>query len=236
MRRSFVSFLALLSLVSFATAAPVIDRSSDRGYILSLPVVTGSASQKIGLLVVLPGKGVKAKLERSNWAFAASRHGMALLALEVDYEQIRHERDVDTLHDRIQALIKEVQAEQPTIEDGPSFLGGTSRGGMAAIALALRHPNDYRAIGVACGAILAMGAEEDSANAKGQRFFFVHGSLDKVVPFKYFEKTLRRLSTDGALIETCVHEGAGHNLDTTDYQRIVRWMAALRAPAASPTP
>jgi predicted esterase len=233
-KRFLLITVASLALTAAPFAGPVIDHSSDRGYILSMPIVKENSTKKPRILVVLPGKDVKAKLERDNWAFAADHHNFALVALEVDYNQIHQERDIDALHDRIQAVIKEVEAEQPTIAPGPAFLGGTSRGGMTAIALTLRHPGAYRAIGVACGATLSMGAEDDSSQAKGQWFFFVHGSNDTVVPFKNFTNTVDRLSHDGANVSTYVHQGAGHNLDTHDYLRVVKWMASFPAtpPAA----
>ncbi len=227
MKKLLVLVLAFLPL-SAALAASPVEHKTNGGYILSMPDVTAASSKKVGLLIVLPGKKVEAKLERNNWAFAAARNNLALVAMEVDYEKVRQETEVDALHERIQAIIKEVQADEPTIETGPAFLGGSSRGGMATLAVALRHPGAYRAMGVACGALLAMGSEDVSANAKGQKFFFVHGSVDKVVPFEYFEKTLRRLSTDGAVLEVFVHKGAGHNLNTSDYTKVVRWMAAQR--------
>ena len=233
MKRLLLAALSL-ALTSAVLAGPAVAHGTNGGYLFSMPVVK-SPTEKVGLLVVLPGKDVKAKLENDNWAFAAAQNGLALVVLEVNYAQVRQERDVDTLHDRIQAIINEARAEQPAIEGGPAFLGGSSRGGMAAIALALRHPKGYRAIGVACGAMLAMGADDDSSNAKGQSFFLVHGSLDTEVPITYFSRTVNRLSADGGFIETYVHKGAGHNLDTGDYLRIVKWMAGIRA-LAKPRP
>ena len=228
--------LAAFSLACSSTviAGPVLVHATNGGYLLSMPAPK-TPGKKVGLLVVLPGKDVKAKAERENWAVAAEQNELALVVLEVNFEQVRQERDVDTLHDRIQAIIKEVRAEQPAIEGGPAFLGGSSRGGMAAIALSLRHPKSYRAIGVAAGAQLAMGSDDDSSNAKGQSYFFVHGSLDTDVPITYFTRTVRRLSADGGFIETHVHKGAGHALDAGDYLRIANWMAGIRA-LAKPRP
>ena len=221
----FTLFLILTLIVPPAHAGPVIDRTADRHYLYSMPHRTGSAFRRVGLLVVLPGKGVSAKLERDNWSFACDQRGLALIALDVFYDQVRHEGDIDKLHERIQTAIREVTAEEPSIDKDQIFLGGTSRGGMAALAIALRHPGVYKGTGVAAGALLAMGAEDVSANASGQHFFFVHGSKDREVPINYLDKTLRRLARDGAIMETFVHEGAGHILDKSDYGRVVQWMS-----------
>lgn len=218
-------FLAALLLGSAALAGPVIDHSAERGYIVSMPLAKGSAFRRVGLLIALPGKGMSAKLERDNWAFTCEKNGLALVNLEVDYRKIMQPADLDTLNDRIQTIIAEVEADEPSIEKGPPFIAGTSRGGMTAIALALRHPGVYRAVGAAAGAQLVLVSMNDIANARGQSFFFVHGSKDAVVPFEKFDEAVGLLKLKGGHVEAYLHPGAGHVLDKDDYKRIVTWMA-----------
>ena len=224
MRRRFF-FVAALLAGSAALAGPVIDHSADRGYILSMPLAKGSAFRRVGLIVALPGKGMSAKLERDNWAFAAEQNGFALVNLEVDYSQMLQPAAVDALHDRIQTVIAEVEAEQPSIEKAPAFIAGTSRGGMTAITLALRHPGAYAAVGAAAGAQLIFVSGSDVDHARGQSFFFVQGSEDKTVPFEKFDEAAGLLKLKGGHVETFIHKGAGHILDKDDYKRIVKWMA-----------
>lgn len=177
------------------------------------------------ILVTLPGFGVKAEDDQANWKFTASNHGMVLVSMNVDYSKMVDEPSVDALYRRILAAVQDAGAGNLKVDRKNLLLGGTSAGGMMAIALVLRHPETFRATAVICGSDLRFGAENFLKNAKGEPFYLAHGDHDAVVPFAQFESTKARLTENGAVVEPIVYQGSGHVLSGA-YGKAGKWLAS----------
>lgn len=219
-RRTSVRLFGVV-LTAFALSSGAILIGADSSdHVLLLP---RNATGSLPLLVVLPGKNVPASAELNNWKFSAGKNRFAMIVLDVDYNTIQSDKDVDKFHNRIKSSIDSLDLPGITLDKKKIYLAGTSMGGMMAIALTLRYPKEYVATSVVCGSRLYFGAKQSLANATGRRFYLAHGSDDKVVPIQSFEETKNALESHGALVTAKVYAGGGHIISGA-YNESVNWL------------
>jgi len=204
----------------------LIDRS-EKGYLLFIPKDVSSTLPST-FLVCLPGLGIRAKQDINNWAFYAAKNGFIVVALDVDYGLIRSVPDVDSLYLKISGILASLKNEY-SLASNEVCIAGTSAGGMMSIALGLRYPDKFIAVGVVSGAKLNFGAEGDLKNARGKRFYIVHGGKDKIVPVSEFYSTKAQLEQNGAIVQSKVFPEGEHTLPSSAYQEVIDWLPKLRS-------
>jgi predicted esterase len=196
---------------------------SDKGYLV---YAAKDLPDSPGVLICLPGSGVKAKQEINNWVFAAGKRGFVVLGVDVDYNRIRTAYDVETLYARIQDIVGSL-AREYHVDTHKLYLSGTSAGGMMSIALTLHYPGRFVAAGVVSGGRLGYGAQAELRNARGSLFYMVHGDNDERIPLGEFQSTRKQLEGKGALIEYTIVPGGRHTLNSNAYREVVNWLADL---------
>lgn len=211
------------SNLSFKTG--LIDRS-ERGYILSVPKAISPTSPS-AFLICLPGWGISAKQDINNWAFCAAKNGLITVGIDINYNLIRSISDVDNLYSKISNILTSLAKEYPVL-NSKVYLAGTSAGGMMSIALGLRYPNKFLAIGVVSGARLSFGAENNLKNAGGQRFYLVHGQKDKSIRINEFYSTKQKLERNGAVIQHKVIPEGEHTLSSGVYREAIDWLSKVK--------
>lgn len=198
---------------------------SDKGYMLFVPGnISSLASTPI--LICLPGVGVKAKQDIDNWSSIAGKMGFVVLDLDIDYTRLTSFADVDAVYVRIMNIIGSLASEYPVSKDR-LYITGTSAGGMLSISLGLRYPEKFKAIGVVSGAYLRFGASEELANAKGIRFYMVHGTKDEIVPIAAFYSTKDILGENGAIIKYSIFPNDGHPVNSRGFEKVLEWISGL---------
>ncbi|MFH1414330.1 MAG: PHB depolymerase family esterase [Candidatus Omnitrophota bacterium] len=203
----------------------LIDRSKS-GYMLFIPKDTSSA-QPTPFLICLPGWGISAKQDINNWAFYAGRKGFIVVDLDIDYSRIRSNSDVDKLYSKISNIILSLAEEYPASKN-KVYIAGTSAGGMMSMALSLRNPDKFFAIGVISGGRLSFGAENNLNSARGQWFYMVHGRKDESIRISEFNLTKKKLERNGAIIEYKVVPEGTHTLPSGAYQEVVNWLSKAK--------
>lgn len=219
--RKKILHLTLFIILIFACppnlyAGKIIEQPALECY-LGIPKSSPSTSSKpMPVLVVLPGWGVMAKSDINLWAFPADKRGFLLIELNVNYSGV----STTQLYSRIQNIIGSL-LESYHIDKGKMFIAGTSAGGMMAMALALSHPREFKAVGVVSGARFSFGAEKFLKNAAGQLFYLYHGRNDKTISIGEFYYTKSQLEEQGAVIESKVIPEGGHTLPSSCYKEVV---------------
>jgi predicted esterase len=216
--------LFIFCLLSCAHAGKIIE-NKEQGYYLVLPEET-KADKPWPILIALPGWGVKVKQDINVWAFPASKRGLFVIGIDIDYSGIRVNSDIENLYKRIKRIISSVSSTY-NIDKGKIYIAGTSAGGMMSIALALYDPGAFKAIGIISGARLAFGADLNTARAREQLFNFIHGKKDKRIPISEFYNTKKKLEAGGAIIEFKVIEEGEHTLPPYYYKDLVDWFYQL---------
>lgn len=196
---------------------------SEKGYMVFVPK---DISVSAPILICLPGSGIKTKQDINNWAFVAGKKGFVVLGLDLDYNYIKSPSDVRGVYSKISGIVDLLAQEYPISKD-KLYLVGTSAGGMMSISLALNSPGKFMAIGVVSGGRLGFGAEENINNARGNRFFMVHGDKDERIPIGKFQSTKKQLERNGAIIDYNIIPGGGHTLNSNAYKEVVNWLSDL---------
>lgn len=203
----------------------LVDRS-DKGYLLFVPKNISSISPA-SVLACLPGWGMKAKQDINNWAFPAGKRGFFVVDLDINYKDIRSSHDVEKLYRRISNIVASLAEEYPISKD-KIYIAGTSAGGMMSIALALRYSDRFVATGVVSGGRLSFGAKSYLKNAKGTKFYMIHGQKDKSIPVGEFHSTKKQLLRNGAIIESNVLSKGEHTLPSHAYAEVIDWLSEVK--------
>ena len=169
----FRIFVPLLIIPSLVYGGKLIF-SPEKGFVANLPTWT-SPEKKFSILMVLPGYSVKAKNEINNWKFKAEKNGFLLICMDVDYDQIQLNSDMEDLCSRMIGVCNDFIAQGQPIDLQRIYIAGTSMGATTAINLALRYPKQFRAVADVSGGRLMRGSEFFIQNAAGQNFYLAHG-------------------------------------------------------------
>ena len=232
-----IFFILALVLKSNLYAGRIENKSipSEGEYLLFIPKAYHKEHKEgnvYPIAICLPGWGVKVKNDINVWKFAAEKAGFFLVLPQIDYARINSHDDLFWAEAFIFAALQEAKTNYP-IDNRRIYLTGTSAGGMMSINLALRYPDKFAAIGVMSGCSLTRAdfmkwANKSLPNAKGQKFYVVHGMKDPSVTLSDCKATIAKLKKNGAIIEfEPVKEGA-HTLSTEMYKKIIDWFNSLQ--------
>lgn len=180
-----------------------------------------SKENPVPLLICLPAVGISIDEDLGHWVSPAAQNGLIVADIPADYRFITSEADVEALYERIVRVADELASRYP-VDSQKIYLVGTSAGGMMAIAIGLRHPGIFAAVGVASGAHLNFGADQMLGNAKGLIFCLVHGTSDAIIPFELFEAARDALEKNGAVVRFSERQGEGHPVGPGGYAWLVR--------------
>lgn len=227
MKKTILGILIIFLLTILLTetnlyARELIDKTSE-GYILRIPSKT-LTGKVLPVLVCLPGWGVKAKDDINVWSFPAEKIGFVVIALDVDYSLIRSDSETRVLYHRIMHIVDSLSASYP-LETKKLYIAGTSAGGMMSISLALMFPDKFTAVGVVSGGRLGFSAKTYLKNAKGCRFYMVHGEEDKSIPIGEFYSTKNILEKNGAIVKFDVISKGSHTLHSGVYREVIDWLS-----------
>lgn len=228
MKHITVVVLCLL-ISSYIYSSVIIDKEND-GYIACIPEIADKTT-KMPVLVVLPGLHVSAKNELNMWKFNAQKKGFLTIAIYVDYPKLKTWVEVEELHQRIISTLNIFISDKNnySICSDKIYIAGTSAGGMMALRLSLMYPEQFKAtIAVSGSNLYLWHANEFLHNAKGLKFYLMHGRKDNIVPIKNFYETKTALEKHGAIIETYINEQAGHIMNSKDYKRAMDWLSELQ--------
>lgn len=223
-----IIFLTLIACFFSMTAfaGKIIDRSN-KGYLYLIPKKS-IEDESISVLITFPGMYIKAKQDINNWAFAANKNKLLLITLDVNYNSITTPKDLNTVVFRINTIISDLQKEH-RFSIKKINIAGTSAGGMLSMRLALSNPGKFNAIGVISGARLAHYKNDNLKttinNSQSQRFYILHGSKDKVIKINEARKVKRILEKNSAIIKYEEITNGQHTLGSSEYRKIVDWLA-----------
>jgi predicted esterase len=208
-----------------------------KNYLITFP--PGLQSEKGTQSIIqlsLPGKNMPATLDRSNWQFAAFHHKFILVNFEMNYETFKSSADVESAFQELMSVVDDLRSQGYRIPEDHIILTGTSKGGALAISLALHHPGVFHAVGIVSGATPQFWVSDLIDREKGQHFFIVHGRDDKTIPLDRAQMTIDHLKDHGASVKYEIIDGAGHNLNSAAYAKILDWIASdiNNRPSSSP--
>jgi len=224
-----VTIVLSLLLVNNIFAGVVIDKK-EAGYIAYVPKGANKNTQ-IPLLVVLPGLFMSAKAELDSWKFYSEKNDFLAIGIYVDYTELHTWVEVEEFYQRIISTINVFynDKENYSIDRTRIYIAGTSTGGMLSMKFSLMHPGRFKGAAVVSGSNLNLWSVNPYVrNAKGLNFYLLQGRKDKIVPINDFFVTKDALEKNGANVNTFINEEVGHNMQTRDYERAVKWMAELK--------
>lgn len=224
-------FIIIISLLLFHNlfAGFFID-NKEEGYIAYVPKVMDRNTQ-IPLLVVLPGLFMSAKAEVDSWKFYTEKNNILVVGIYVDYTKLKTGVETDQFYQRVISTVNVFYNDKKkyAIDRKRIFIAGTSAGGMCSMRFSLEHPGRLKGTAVVSGSNLYLWSITPFlANAKGLHFYLLHGRKDNIILIDDFYATKEALEKNGANVKTYINENVGHNLQTTDYERAVKWMAELK--------
>lgn len=220
----FFTFIltTILILPEILYAGRIVDKSPE-GYLLFIPKSTLS-DRKFPVLICLPGLGVSSKQDIGLWVYPAEKKGIVVINLQVDYDSIKFNEDLESFYRKIHEIVLSVSKICP-IDIDRLYIAGTSAGGMLSIALTLKHPLSFIAIGVISGARLIAEAKDDLSKAKGCNFYIVHGSKDSKISINECYETKKLLENNGARITFKTFQEYGHTLPSLAYKEFIDWLS-----------
>lgn len=174
-------------------------------------------------LVILMGGGpgnVSISKDTSQWLGSgfASRGWVVAVPISPNNRSFRGEDN----NSKIEALIDILQ-QRESIKTGKVLLAGVSNGGMSALEIAQRNPQDY--LGVAAVPALYRGSN-DSAALRGFPVYLRIGGQDQLGWAEQFESTVARLNEAGARLDADVLDGAPH-MFRMDWSTLGPWLENL---------
>lgn len=206
-------------------AAKIIDKSKE-GYVYMIPK-KALESESISILVTLPGMYIKANQDINNWAFAANKNKLLLIALDIDYRSLISSDDIDNIHESINTIIDELESKHKFKREN-TYIAGTSAGAILSLDLALNYPNSFETVGLVSGARFAKynGANTSKVikNAHNQKFYIVHGAKDSKIPIKEVKIVKKRLEKNSAIISYKEIPEGQHTLSSSEYADLVDWI------------
>jgi predicted esterase len=97
-----------------------------------------------------------------------------------------------------------------------------------AIAIALMHPDQFKAVGVVGGAKMGFGAASYLLNAGKAHLYMAHGGKDQNITLKEFYATKELLEKNGATVTYYIHENGGDKLHTGIIGKVIDWLADVQ--------
>ena len=123
----------------------------------------------------------------------------------------------------ITSLIAELQKRE-NIAGGKALLAGVSNGGMSALEIARRNPQDY--LGVAAVPAIS-GADTDNEALKGFPVYLRIGGADQLDWADRFDETVASLTDAGVVLDAEVLDGAPH-MFRMEWESLGYWLQEIQ--------
>jgi predicted esterase len=225
MKKLVVFFILLFSILLNLYAGNFIE-NKEKGYLVSSPIQkTDPIGKKYPILITLHGWGMSAKQDIHFWAWHAEKKEFFLIAIDINYDEIKTDIDIYDLYNKIIGIINDFYYQKYPIDINRVYIAGTSAGGMMAINLALIYPYRFKGVGAVSGGVLGFFSKYFLENAKGIHFYFAHGSNDETVPIEKFKECVKELENNKGYVKTYIKKNGKHTLNDNVYGKIIEWLA-----------
>ena len=217
-RIGVVAFLTVFFYAAgqnFVSAGETL-RNQKLGYSAYFPTANDPGSSA-PLWVTLPAHEIKADQDVDLWAFSAEKSGWATVSIDMDYARLARISDAER---RIEAVLEDIGRTRQ-IDRQKVVIAGTATGGMLAISLGLKYPENYAAVAVASGGALRAVDLAGLMGARKQNFFMIHGAKNKYMPIEEFNATVKNLKEYGADVQSKVYPECDHVLPTRAYSGLI---------------
>ncbi|MDT8397753.1 MAG: hypothetical protein RQ899_03975 [Pseudomonadales bacterium] len=125
--------------------------------------------------------------------------------------------------EKVRQLISVIKARE-AVDKGPVLLVGVSNGGISALEIASRHPQEY------LGVVAVPAIASDASQLHFPQNFPVYlriGSNDRLAWNTRFDTTVQTLSEAGAKVDALLLEGFPHTFPL-DWPSLEPWLATIR--------
>ncbi len=175
-------------------------------------------------LVILMGGGpgnASISQDTSRWLGSgfAARGWMVAVPISPNNRSFRGSVNNDLIVD----LIVELQ-KRDTIANGKVLLAGVSNGGMSALEIARRDPQNY--LGVAAVPAIS-SADTDNEALQGFPVYLRIGGADQLDWADRFDETVASLSDAGVVLNAGVLDGAPH-MFRMEWETLGSWLEEIR--------
>lgn len=146
-------------------------------------------------------------------------------------QELRRADDVDSVVDRLAAMVDEVTEHYATTP-GEIILGGFSQGGMMTYRYGLPNPDKFKGL----VALSAVAPDEDTMREKlpadrSQPIFVAHGTSDMVIEVQMARDTCEFLKTEG--YAPTYHEySMAHEISQQTLTDLAEWIKQTLPPAS----
>lgn len=226
---AFANRLAALLLPALLLAptwgsAQAMERFSINGSRLSAFIVEPIDVSSPAPLVILMGGGpgnASISQDTSRWLGSgfAARGWKVVVPISPDNRSFRSSDNAAL----IEGLISELQ-KRGDIAKGKVLLAGVSNGGMSALGIAARNPNNY--FGVAAVPALA-GNSRALNNLKGLPVYLRIGGADSLGWAEQFADTVARLEDIGVDLDAAIIEGGPH-MFPMEWETLEPWLESIK--------
>ena len=126
--------------------------------------------------------------------------------------------------EKVRELIA-ILKQREDIQDGPVLLMGVSNGGISALEIASRHPEEYQGV-------IAVPALASNASAlsplKGFPVFLRIGSEDRLGWANRYDASVQTLENVGVILDAQLLQGIGHTFPL-NWADVEKWLGTLPA-------
>lgn len=126
--------------------------------------------------------------------------------------------------DKVRQLIGMLK-ERDEVAEGRALLAGISNGGISALEIASRHPEEY--LGVV--AVPALASNDSVRALKDFPVYLRIGSEDQLGWASRYDSTVKAMEEAGAKLDAQLVEGAPHRVPV-DWSSLEPWLEGLGAP------
>jgi pimeloyl-ACP methyl ester carboxylesterase len=217
-------FVFLISAFLWMNVAIAQDRleladGSSIQYFLTLPDITGEAP--LPLAVFMGGGSGNAPISYTVYRFYASELANLGWAVIVPISpDNRSFRGVNV--DRVRELIRHLQ-QRDDVREGKTLLAGISAGGMSALEIARRHPDEVLGI----MAVPALVRDDTNLDAlAGMPVYLRIGSADELGWGMQYDATVRALEAANVVLDADLLYGEPHMFGL-DWGRVESWLETL---------
>ena len=222
LRAIVICLISPVFLINAACAQDklVLEDGSAIQYFLALPEIRGEAP--LPLAVFMGGGSGNAPISYTVYRFYANELASLGWAVVVPVSpNNRSFRGVNV--DRVRELIGYLQ-ERDDIQQGKTLLAGISAGGMSALEIARRHPDEVLGI----MAVPALVRDDTNLDAlAGMPVYLRIGSADELGWGMQYEATVKALEAANVVLDADLLYGEPHMFGL-DWGRVELWLETLQ--------
>ncbi|GJM13764.1 MAG: hypothetical protein DHS20C12_21670 [Pseudohongiella sp.] len=183
----------------------------------------GESSEPLPLVILMGGGPGNASISQdtSRWLGSGFAHRGWMVAVPISPNNRSFRGRANNA--LVEGLIRELQKRE-NIASGKVLLAGVSNGGMSALEIARRNPQNY--LGVA--AVPAVSSSDtDNSALQGFPVYLRIGGADQLDWAFRFDETVDSLSTAGVKLNAEVLEGAPH-MFRMEWASLEEWLQEIR--------